>query len=323
MISYLGPEGSFCDMALRSLDLDDPALGLAATAGRDPAPSVPQALARVRDGQAAAAMVPLENSVEGAVTRTVDELADLDAAPLQVVREVLLAVRFALLARPGTQLAAVASVATHPHAQAQCRRWLAERLPHAQLTLAASTSEAARMVAAGELDAAVAAPLAAERYGLALLADDIADSPGAVTRFVLVRRPGPLPAWTGADRTSVVAYIADDRPGALLELLTEYAVRGVNLTRIESRPTGRELGRYCFSLDCEGHLDDARVAEALSGLRRGCAAVRFLGSYPRGDARPAQVRAGTSSADFAAAAAWVAGLRNQTRDDAAPTAVKG
>ena len=142
-----------------------------------------------------------------------------------------------------------------------------------------------------------------------MLAHDIGDNPGAVTRFVLVSRPGPPPPRTGADRTTVVAYIAEDHPGALLEVLTEYAVRGVNLTRIESRPTGDGLGRYCFTIDCEGHVADARVGEALVGLRRVCADVRFLGSYPRADGEPATVRRGTSDADFADAAAWLARIR--------------
>jgi prephenate dehydratase len=132
---------------------------------------------------------------------------------------------------------------------------------------------------------------------------------GAVTRFVVVGRPGPVPAATGADRTSLVAFLREEHPGALMELLTEFAVRGINLTRIESRPTGDGLGKYCFSIDCEGHLDDARVGEALMGLRRVCADVKFLGSYPRHDGGPAQVRPGTSDAEFAQAAAWLGRLR--------------
>jgi prephenate dehydratase len=136
--------------------------------------------------------------------------------------------------------------------------------------------------------------------------NDVSD---AVTRFVVVGRPGPVPASTGADRTSLVAFLREDHPGALMELLTEFAVRGINLTRIESRPTGDGLGKYCFSIDCEGHLDDARVGETLMGLRRVCADVRFLGSYPRRDGGRTQVRTGTSDAEFAQAAAWLGRLR--------------
>jgi prephenate dehydratase len=272
-----------------------------------PYSSVGDALDAVRRGEVAAALVPLENSVEGSVSETLDELASGD--PLQIVAEAQLAVSFALLARPGTSLADVATVTTIPHAEAQVRRYLRAELPNARFVAASSTADGARAVAAGEADAAVAAPIAAERYQLEVLADDIADTPGAVTRFVLVTPPGPPPAPTGADRTSVVAFIADDHPGALLEVLTELAVRGVNLSRIESRPTGVGLGRYCFSIDAEGHVAHARVAEALAALRRLCADVRFLGSYPTADGSAPAERTGTSDGDFADAAAWVASLR--------------
>jgi len=143
------------------------------------------------------------------------------------------------------------------------------------------------------------------------LAEDIADNPGAVTRFVLLTRPGSaVPARTGADRTSVVAYIREDRTGALLEVLTEFAVRGVNLTRIESRPTGEQLGQYYFSIDCEGHLGDARVGDALAALRRICADVRFLGSYPRGAAGgPPSLPPGRDDAAFSDAAEWLRTVR--------------
>ncbi|HSF26093.1 MAG TPA: prephenate dehydratase [Actinomycetes bacterium] len=299
---YLGPEGTFTESALRTL----PA---AAEAELIAYPTVPSALDGVRRGEVAAAMVPIENSVEGAVTATLDELATGD--PLMVTREVHLPVAFALLARPGTALSAVRGVGTHPHALAQCRRWLARTLPDAALIAATSTAAAAAAVAAGEssYDAALTAPVAVEHYPLEVLADNIADNRRAVTRFVLVGRPAAPPAPTGTDKTTVVAYIRDDRPGALLEILTEFAVRGVNLTRIESRPTGDRLGDYHFSIDCEGHVADARVGEALMGLRRVCADVRFLGSYPRADKVAPTVRPGTSGAEFADAQAWLAGIR--------------
>jgi prephenate dehydratase len=261
----------------------------------------------VRSGEADHAIVAIENSVEGAVTATLDELA---AGPsLTIVAEVLLPVAFALLAREGTALADVKTVGGHPQAQPQCRGWLAANLPRAEWRPAASNAEAARQVAEGMLDAALAGAFAASRYGLAVLADQVSDVRDAVTRFVVVGRAGPVPAPTGADRTSLVAFLREDHPGALMELLTEFAVRGVNLTRIESRPTGDGLGKYCFSIDCEGHLDDARVGEALMGLRRVCADVRFLGSYPRCDGGATQVRPGTSDTEFAQAAAWLGRLR--------------
>ena len=298
---YLGPAGTFTEAALRTV----PA---ASRADLLPYPTVVEALEAVRTGDADGAMVPLENSVEGSVATTLDELAS--GEPLQVTREVLLPVRFALLARPGTGLHEVSTVATHPHAEAQCRRWLRDMLPDAAVVLAPSTADAARETAAGRYDAALSAPVAAGHYGLVALADDVHDREGAVTRFVLVSRPGPPPAPTGADRTTLFAFIAEDHPGALLELLTEFAVRGVNLSRIESRPTGDRLGRYFFSLDCDGHLAEARVGEALSALRRVCADVRVLGSYPRADGVAPPVRPGTTDADFRDSAAWLARLRD-------------
>lgn len=297
-LAYLGPAGTFAEAALRTL----PDVGAAVPAG-----SVVAALDLVRSGQVHGAVVPFENSVEGSVPITLDELASGEA--LQLVREVVLPVSFALLARPGTALSEVATVATHPHAEAQCRRWLSSSLPDAQVVLASSTADAARLVGEGLYDAAVSAPVAAGHYGLVPLAEGIHDNEGAETRFVVVSRPGAVPSPTGADRTTVVVFIADDHPGALLEILTEFAVRGVNLTRIESRPTGEGLGRYCFSVDLEGHVADARVGEALSALYRVCADVRFLGSYPRADGAGSTLRRGTSDHDFGEAATWLARLR--------------
>lgn len=299
--TYLGPEATFAEQALRTL----PA---ARDAVLTPSASVPAALDAVRSGDADAALVPLENSVEGAVSVTLDELAT--GEPLVIVREVLLPVSFVLLARQGTTLDEVRTVATHPHGEAQCRRWLRKHLPNATVHNALSTSEAAAAVSRGEYDAALAAPLAAAHHHLEVLIDDAHDTDGAVTRFVLVARPGEPPERTASDRTSFVAFIADNHTGALLEVLTELAVRGIDLTRIESRPTKEQLGRYCFSIDCAGHIADARVGEALAALRRVCADVRFLGSYPRADADAAPQRAGTRDGDFADAAAWLARIRN-------------
>jgi prephenate dehydratase len=299
---YFGPSGTFTEAALRTL----PA---AAKADCVPLPTVPAALEAVRVGDVDAAMVPMENSVEGAVPATLDELAT--GEPLIVTREVLLPVRFVLAARPGTRLEDVRTVATHPHAEAQTRRFVATRLPDATVLPAASTAAAAALVAGGDgpYDAAICAGIAAENYRLEVLADGIGDNPGAVTRFVLLSRPASPPLPTGRDKTTVVAFIRDDHSGALLEILDEFAVRGVNLTRIESRPTGAQLGSYCFSIDCEGHVDDARVGEALMGLRRVCAAVRFLGSYPRADDTGPVVRPGTSDEEFRDAQAWLARVR--------------
>jgi prephenate dehydratase len=258
-------------------------------------------------------MVPIENSVEGGVAATLDALAN--GSPLRVVREVLVPVTFVLAARPGTRLEDVRRVASHPHGWAQCRRWVSEHLPDARYLPALSTAGAAEGLAAVPGDdaeppyeAALCAPLAAERFGLEVLAEDVGDHSTAVTRFVLVSRPGPLGEPTGNDKTTVVVFQRDDRPGGLLELLEQFATRGVNLSRIESRPTGDALGQYCFSIDCEGHVRSARVAEALMGLHRTCSEVRFLGSYPRADGGSIIVTPQTSDAAFRAAQSWLDGL---------------
>ncbi|HXL96625.1 MAG TPA: prephenate dehydratase [Streptosporangiaceae bacterium] len=296
--AYLGPEGTFSEAALHAVSPSAEPLAC---------PTIPAALAAVRDGTAERAVVPIESSVEGIVTTTLDDLAT--GTGLVITAEVQIPIAFALLVRPGTELAGIKRVGGHPQAMPQCRDWLAANLPDAEWVPAASNAEAARLVADSQLDAALAGAFAADRYGLAVLAPDVHDRPNAVTRFVVVSPTGPLPAPTGTDRTSLAAFLADDHPGALLEFLTEFAVRGINLTTIQSRPTGDRLGQYYFFLDCEGHVDDARVGEALMGLRRVCAQVRFLGSYPRCDGGSTEVRPGTSDTEFAEAAAWLGRLR--------------
>jgi len=295
--TYLGPAGTFTEAALRTLPE-------AATRELVPVASVPLALDAVRTGEAAGAFVAVENSVEGAVTATSDEL--VNGSPLMIYREVLLPISFALLVRPGTALTDIKTVTSHPVAQAQLRRWLAAELPDAQWESAASNADGARLVQEGRYDAALAGAFAAPLYGLEVLADGIHGAQSPTTRFILVGRPGRVSSSTGQDKTSMVVWLPDDHPGALLELLQEFAVRGINLMRIESRPTGEGMGNYCFLIDCEGHLSERRVSEALMGLKRICPQVRFLGSYPRADqGSSTPVRPGTSDADFAKAADWL------------------
>jgi prephenate dehydratase len=306
--AYLGPAGTFTEAALRQVvDVTSPDHVV------HPMSSVDAVLAALRAGEVDAAMVPIENSVEGGVAATLDALAN--GSPLRVVREVLVPITFVLAARPGTRLADVRRVSSHPHAWAQCRGWVAANLPDARYLPALSTAGAAEVLAAdapagadAQSDAALCSPLAAERFGLEVLAEDVGDHSTAVTRFVLVSRPGPLSEPTGNDKTTVVVFQSDDHPGGLLELLEQFSTRGVNLSRIESRPTGDALGQYCFSIDCEGHVREARVAEALMGLHRTCSAVRFLGSYPRADGGATIVSAATSDEAFADARAWLSGL---------------
>jgi prephenate dehydratase len=303
-ITFLGPEGTFAHAALR-------ALPVAVGATLLPIANVTLAIDAVRSGDADAALVPLENSVEGAVPATLDELASGD--PLVIAEETYLAVTFELLARPGTSLADVRSVATHPHAEAQVRRWLITTLPTAQVALVGSTAGAAQSVAGGEYDAAIAAAVAGELYGLEPLARDIADTEGAVTRFVLLTRPAPPQPPTGNDRTTLVAYLREDHSGALLEILSEFSTRAVNLTRIESRPTKGRIGQYCFSIDCEGHLAEERVGDALAALHRVCADVRYLGSYVRRDGVQGPVPSGRSDPEFVESRDWLARVRGTGR----------
>lgn len=305
-ITFLGPRGTFAEAALNAL--------LGADAGpREPSATVQAALAAVRDGSARSALVPIENSVEGSVSVTLDELAA--GEPLMIVDEVTIPVQFALLVRPGTTIDDIKRIATHPHAQAQTRGWVDTNIPTATVIPATSTAGAAEVLASFEegalaYEAAISQPIAGEIYGLEALFDQIADNQEASTRFVLVTKPGPPPAATGADKTTLVLFMHSDEPGALLEILTEFAVRGVNLTRIESRPTKKSLGDYCFSVDCEGHVADARVAEALMGLHRICSDVRFLGSYARHDGLSPVLRSGVTDSDFAEAADWIERVRS-------------
>ncbi|GIF43259.1 prephenate dehydratase [Actinoplanes xinjiangensis] len=301
--TYLGPEGTFTEAALRTISAAEHGV-------RTPARSVPEALEAVRAGDADAALVPLENSVGGAVPVTLDEL--ITGSPLMITREVLLPVEFVLAARTPAPLASIRSIAAHPQASAQCRHWLQANVPDAVVVDVLSNAAAAISAAAGEYDAALCAPIGVGRNNLAVLAEKVADRAEAVTRFALLTRPGPPTAPTGDDVTSLAVSIRHDQVGALLAVLTELAVRGVNLSRIESRPTGEQLGTYVFFLDCTGHVAEARVGEALQGLRRICAEVRFLGSYPKHRLQPEPPVAappGLSDGDFADSAAWLAGLR--------------
>lgn len=306
-LAFLGPHATFTEQALRTLP-ESRGAELVPCAGS------PAVLDAVRRGDVDAGCVPIENSVEGAVGAVLDGL--VGEPPLVIVREAQVAVRFAVMARPGSTLAGVRRVGSHPHAVAQTRNWIGAHLPGAEVLLTTSTSEAAAQVARGELDAAVAAPLAAEQHGLDVLVDDVADNPGAVTRFVLVAPPGPPPPPTGHDRTTFAATTRN-RPGSLLGLLTELAVRGIDLTRIESRPIKDRSGEYWFHIDCTGHVADPAMGEALAALHRRCDRVRFLGSFPRagngvpttGGDDPAAPLGAASGAAYAAAQHWLDGLR--------------
>lgn len=300
-LAFLGPEGTFTEAAL----LQVPGAG---DMPRIPATNTAAALNMVRSGEVAAAMLPIENSIEGGVPATLDAISN--GIELRILHEVVVPVGFVLLAAAGTTLADVTAVGTHPHGWAQTREWFAGRLPLATHVPTNSTAAAAHELLTGTapFQAAVCAPLVAEQTGLNILAAGIEDNAGAVTRFVLVGLPGTLPEPTGADKTTLAIPLPEDHPGALMAILEQFASRGVNLSRIESRPTGQFLGHYIFNVDVDGHIRDARVADALRGLHRVSPGMKFLGSYPRADRQPPLIRPYNSDAAFGDAAAWVDAL---------------
>ncbi|BBY26566.1 prephenate dehydratase [Mycolicibacterium sediminis] len=273
-VAYLGPRGTFSQAAL--LEMSHRGLLPAGCDEVDTA-STPAALKAVRDGAADYACVPIENSIEGSVSPTLDSLAFEN--PLQIYGELVLDVAFSIVTRPGTAADDVITIAAFPVAAAQVQRWVSVHLPAATFVPAISNAAAAVDVRDGRADAGVSTALAAELYGLDTLAGGVVDEANARTRFVLAGPPGPPPPRTGADRTSVVLRL-DNVPGALVSAMTEFSIRRIDLTRIESRPTRTELGTYVFFLDCVGHLEDDSVAEALKALHARCTDVRYLGSWP-------------------------------------------
>lgn len=302
-VAYLGPEGTFTETAARMLQLGDEAAFLAC---RD----VLEVFRVVERGDATRGVVPIENTLEGSVTATLDALAF--ETELLIHGELEIPVNLVLAAVPGTTLDTIVSVRSHVVALGSSRRWLAERLPDVEQLASASTARAAQEVAElGTLHAAIVNPLAAERYGLEVLAEGLADRTGNMTRFVMVGDHVPAP--TGWDKTSLVVFIDTNRPGALLQLLEIFAARELNLTKIESRPTKTELGEYCFFVDVEGHLSDERVGDALATVKRTQRDVRLLGSYRRSGARQRAEaeRIERDDASYRAAAAWLADWRSR------------
>jgi prephenate dehydratase len=275
-VAFLGPPGTYTEEALRA-SAKDPFEAVSL-------PSVPEVVAAIRDAEVERAVVPIENSIEGSVAATLDVLAD-EAERVCIIGEVVHPVHHCLVGIPGARIEDVRRVLSHPQATAQCARFLRERLPSAERVAAASTAEAVRLVAeAGDPGAAaLGSALAADLYSGEVLADRVEDEPDNVTRFVwLARRgddlAGPNPGQ--AAKTSVVFWgFNDDSPGALVAVLGEFADRGINLTKIESRPRRVRLGHYMFFADLEGAEDDEHVAEALEGLRRRVETLRVLGSY--------------------------------------------
>jgi prephenate dehydratase len=300
--AFLGPVGTFTEQAL----LTQPDL-----AGGELVPmvSIPDVLAATEAGEVDLGFVALENSIEGTVNVTLDTLAF--ESDLLIQREVVISIQLNLLAPPGVDLGDIRNVVSFPHATAQCRGFLTQKLPGAQAVAANSTAEAAELVGQRrEPDtAAIGTALAAKLYDLEVVATDIEDHPDNQTRFVVVGLGG-IPAPTGHDKTTIVCFQHTDRPGSLLSILQEFAARAINLSKLESRPTKRGLGDYCFIMDCDGHISDELLADCLRDLKSKQADVKFLGSYPAaGEHGPARRRDADEA--WRKAEAWVSDLRGR------------
>ncbi|MCU1406879.1 MAG: prephenate dehydratase [Glaciihabitans sp.] len=298
--SYLGPAGTFTEAALAQVP---------AAAGKTwrAVNNVGQALDDVVSGRSVAAMIAIENTVDGGVSASQDALANIPN--LRIIGEYLVPVNFVLVARPGTALADVRVINAHPVAYAQTHSWLDTMLPNHGHIPATSNVAAAISLFDNELaDAAVAPPGITKYYNLDVLAENIGDNPNAETRFVLVSRTTELPPPTGSDKTSIIAELPDDTAGRLLEMLEQFATRGVNMSLLASRPIGDALGRYRFVIDLDGHVLDERVADALLGLKRFSPRVIFLGSYPRADKLTITVTPRYDNNAFTDARDWLRGL---------------
>ena len=299
--SYLGPAGTFTEAALAQVP-----------EARDqiwrPVRNVGEALADVVEGRSDAAMIAIENSVDGGVSTAQDALATVPG--LRIVGEYLVPVNFVLVGRPGATMAEVSLIAAHPVAYGQCLGWLRDHVPaHAHLPAASNVASALGVLdGSSGADAAIAAPGIVAHHEVEVLAENIGDNANAVTRFVLVSRTvAPAPP-TGADKTSLIVELPEDHPGALLELLEQFATRGINLSLLASRPIGDALGRYRFVIDADGHVHDERMADALLGLRRFSPKVIFLGSYARADRAIVRYPQRYSDDVFVEARDWLRGL---------------
>ena len=306
-MAFLGPPGTFTEEALLSQTdvVDDELVALS---------SMTDVLAAVEQGQADIGFVAIENSIEGTVNLVIDAL--VFDHHLLIQREVVHEVTENLLVLPGTKLADIRRVVSFPNALGQCRQWMTTNMPGVEEIAANSTSEAARMVAAGGLgegaSAALGTALAAKLYDLEILVSHVEDHADNRTRFVVVAAPGQgrVPRPTGHDKTSIVCFQRADVPGSLLGILAQFAARGINLTKLESRPTKKGLGDYCFIIDVEGHVTDELVADCLHDLHASLASLKFLGSYPAAGDHGASIRR-DAEASWRSAEEWLSAIRGQ------------
>ena len=276
-VAFLGPAGTFTEEALRA--------SAPGPVDEIPYPSIYETVMAVHEGETDMAVVPIENSLEGSVTTTLDALAT-DATDVQIAKEFVLPVSHNLIAAHELPLEHIRRVISHPQATPQCARFLRDKLAHAERAVAGSTAEAVRAVAeANEPWAAIGSKLAAELYGAVVLVEGIEDESGNETRFVWLARAGAEPLGD-ATKTSIVFWGFNDvSPGALVDVLTELSSRDINLTKIESRPRRvGGLGHYMFFADLDGTTSDPHVNEALAALAQRVQAMKVLGSYPAGAA---------------------------------------
>jgi prephenate dehydratase len=299
--AFLGPVGTFTEIALSQIKQSK-------GANQVPVNHVAEGIELVLSRKVDRAVIPVENSIEGGVSATLDALAGTEK--IRIFGEYLVPVTFNLVARPGTKLSNIRTIATHPVAYAQTRKWLLENLPkHVHLPSTSTASAAKDLLEKDIGEAAIAAPTITNHFKLTTLAKNIGENKHAQTRFIQIGLAGDLPTPTGADKTSVIVELPTDRPGSLLEMLEQFATRGVNLTRIESRPIGDRLGRYRFNIDAEGHVLDESVGEALAGLHRFSPKVSFLGSYPRADREQTTPTGNNSNLEYKRANSWLDKIR--------------
>ncbi|AKE42150.1 Prephenate dehydratase [Corynebacterium kutscheri] len=309
VVAYLGPEGTFTEAAMQKFihrgsfgDKDIQAL---------PLKTPYEAIETVRQGTADFACVAIENSVDGFVTPAYDALAA--GCGVQIYDELDLPIAFTVMKSPGKPIGENPVVTTHPVAHQQVKKWLRDNIGSYEFSPAPSNAQAAIEVAQGRADIAAAPRLAAHKYGLEIIEDQVADVVGARTRFVVVSTAGRPAPRSGTDRTAVV-FILPNKPGSLVSALNEFSLRGVDLSRIESRPIAQGLGDYRFHVEFNGHIDDLPVAEALRALYMHCEQVHFLGSWPADNANAREKELERDDYRLQQADRWVRSIREGKPD---------
>jgi len=270
-ISYLGPRGTFTEEALFSFYKD---LGEITP---EPMGTIVEVIKSIDRGDADEGLIPIENSLEGSVNITQDILTFESEA--KIIREITIPIRHNLIGKKEADLKKIKRVISHPHATAQCRSFLNTEMPGIEIIAANSTAEAVKkLLDFGSDTAAIGTRIAADLYGLSLIAENIEDSKDNKTRFIFIGNY--IPAKSGLDKTSIVCFLKKDKPGSLYKILKEFADRDINLTKIESRPARKNIGDYVFMIDLEGHLHEKKVFNVIESLRKNVYMIKILGSYP-------------------------------------------